>query len=357
MPRRRGSARRRSADPFWCDAPPRGRALPHVARGRGTRPGPGLTTRRAVLAAAALLAACGRAPQAAEGAGTPLPPVPLDGPLRSLGGFGIDTARLGAANLSGIHLDDALVATMVDDRGRWAQARIDLREGIAHRLVPLAAGPLRDGAGRPLPPGRAADAEAIARLRDGTWLVAFERWHRIRAYRRLDGPGAYVQAPPGLDRAPTNGGLEALTLLADGRLLAITEELPPPGAPALRQAWVGRPGGWVPLAWQPAPGFVPVDAAGLPDGGALVLERRFTVLTGFAARLVRVPASAIAAARDGSVLTGAGILRLDGDPLPAENWEGVAVARHDGRLMVALVADDNGSLLQRSLMLLFDMPD
>lgn len=244
---------------------------------------------------------------------------------------------------------------MVDDRGRWAQARIDLREGIAHRLVAIASGPLRDGAGRPLPPGRAADAEAIARLPDGTWLVAFERWHRIRAYRRLDGPGAYVEAPPGLERAPPNGGLEALTLLADGRLLAITEELAPPGAPALRQAWIGRPGRWVPLSWQPGPGFVPVDAAGLPDGGALVLERRFTWLTGFAARLVRVPAAAIAAAREGSVLAGTELLRLDGDPLPAENWEGVAVAHHAGRLVMALVADDNGSLVQRSLMLLFEL--
>ncbi len=286
-----------------------------------------------------------------------MPPAPIDRPLRGLGGFELDAARLGAANLSGIHLDNDLVATMVDDRGRWAQARIELREGIAHRLVPIASGPLRDGAGRPLSRGRAADAESLARLPDGTWLVGFERWHRLRAYRRIDGPGGYVDAPPGLDRAPLNGGLEALALLADGRLLAITEELAPPGAPALRQAWIGRPGHWMPLAWQPEPGFVPVDAAGLPDGGALVLERRFTLLTGFAARLVRVPAPALAAAREGGVLAGAPILRLDGGALPAENWEGVAVARHGGRTIVALVADDNGSLLQRSLMLLFELRD
>lgn len=310
--------------------------------------------RRAALAAALALTGCGE-PQAADGAGTLLPPVPLDGPLRSLGGFEIDAVRLGAANLSGIQLDDDLTATMVDDRGRWAQARIELREGIAHRLVPLAAGPLRDGAGRPLPRGRSADAESIARLPDGTWLVGFERWHRIRAYRRLDGPGAYVEAPPSLDRAPPNGGLEALTPLADGRLLAITEELRPPGAPALRQAWIGRPGRWTPLAWQPEPGFVPVDAAGLPDGGALVLERRFTWLSGFAARLVRVPAASLAAARDGAVLTGVQLLRLDGNPLPAENWEGVAAARHDGRVIVALVTDDNDSIAQRSLLLLFEL--
>jgi hypothetical protein len=314
-------------------------------------------TRRAFLVAGALLAACAGSSHGVNDAGAVLPPVPRDGALQSLGGFEIDAARLGAANLSGIHLDGDLVATMVDDRGRWAQARIDLREGIAHRLVPIASGPLRDGAGRPLPRGRAADAESVTRLPDGTWLVGFERWHRIRAYRRLDGPGGYVEAPPGLDRAPQNGGLEALALLADGRLLAITEDLAPPDAPALRRAWIGRPGRWMPLAWQPEPGFVPVDAAGLPDGGTLVLERRFTLLTGFAARLVRVPAPALAAVREGGVLAGAPILRLDGGALPAENWEGVAVARHGGRTIVALVADDNGSLLQRSLMLLFELRD
>ncbi|MBR0679985.1 esterase-like activity of phytase family protein [Roseomonas eburnea] len=290
-------------------------------------------------------------------AGTALPPVPLTGALRSLGGFEIDTARLGAGGLSGIHLDDSLLATMIDDRARWAQARILLRDGRAAALEPIASGPLGDGAGQALPPGHAGDAEALAHLPDGTWLVGFERWHRIRAYRRLDGPGAYVAPPPGLDRAPFNAALESLTVLADGRLFAIAEGLAPEGAPELRRAWFGGPGGWVALAWRPAPGMVPVDAAGLPDGGALVLERAFSWLGGFTGRLARVPAGAIVAARPGAVLEGAEILRLDGTVVPAENYEGVAVARHDGRLVVALVADDNHSLFQRSLMLLFEMAD
>lgn len=285
-----------------------------------------------------------------------LPPVPLDGPLRSLGGFEIDPERLGAANLSGLHIDADLVASFVDDRGRWAQARIGLdAAGRAATLVPLGAGPLRDGGGRPLRRGRAADAEALARLPDGTWLVAFERWHRIRAYRRLDGPGTYVEAPPGLDRAPGNGGLESLAVLADGRLLALTEDLAP--APGLRQGWIGTPGRWMPVAWRPAPDFAPVDAAGLPDGGAVVLERRFSLLGGFAARLVRVAAATLAAARPGAVLGGEEVLRLDGAPLPAENWEGVAAVHHGGRTLVGLVADDNESRFQRSLLLLFVLAD
>jgi len=313
--------------------------------------------RRGVLTAALAATGClGAGAEPPEGsAGVALPPARLDGALVSLGGFEISPQRLGAANLSGLHLDPDLVATMVDDRGRWAQARIVLRAGRAHALLPLASGPLRDGAGRPLPRGHAADAEAIARLPDGTWLVAFERWHRIRAYARLDGPGQYVAAPPGNGAAPANAGIESLALLADGRLLAITEGLAPEGRPALRRGWIGRPGAWTPIAWRGAPPFVPVDAAGLPDGGALVLERRFSVFGGFAARLLRVAPGAIAALGREGVLEGEEILRLDGRALPAENWEGVGVARDEGRLIVALVSDDNESALQRSLMLLFEL--
>lgn len=332
------------------------------ARGRSAGPAPqaegtGRVRRRGLLALALAGSGClgARATPPEGSAGIALPPVPLGGPLASLGGFEISPQRLGAANLSGIHLDETLIATMVDDRGRWAQARILLRDGVADRLRPLGSGRLRDGAGRPLPRGYASDAEAIARLPDGTWLVAYERWHRIRAHARLDGPGRYVAAPPGLDAAPPNAGLESLALLADGRLLAITEGLAPPGRPGLRRGWIGRPGAWLPIAWRGAPPFEPVDAAGLPDGGALVLERRFSLLGGFAARLLRVAPAAIAALGREGVLEGEEILRLDGRALPAENWEGVAVTRHEGRAVVALVSDDNESALQRSLMLLFEL--
>ena len=316
-----------------------------------------LISRRALLAAGLLAGGCrpgGAAPDRAS-AGRALAPVPLDGPLRSLGGFEIDTARLGAGGLSGIHLGPGLLATMIDDRGRWAQARMALRDGRAAALEPLASGPLGDGTGRPLRPGHAGDAEALARLPDGTWLVAFERWHRIRAYQRLDGPGTYVTAPPGIERARANEGLESLAVLADGRLLAIAEGLAPEGAPALRRAWLGRPRAWDALAWRPARGMQPVDAAGLPDGGALVLERAFSLFGGFSGRLLRVPANAIARAGEGAVLEGEEILRLDGSILPAENYEGVTALQEDGRTLVAIVADDNHSILQRSLLWLFEL--
>jgi hypothetical protein len=321
-----------------------------VLTGCRPRMGEGLS-RRAALALALAVGGC-RIDPLPGSAAVIVPPFPLTGPLRSLGGLDIDNDRLGAGGLSGMVIDEALVATFIDDRARWAQARIILRDGVAAGLSPVASGPLRDDAGRAIPPGFGGDAEALAQLPDGTWLVGFERWHRIRAFRRLDGAGSYVEAPAGLDAAPSNGGLETLAVLGDGRLLAIAEALPPAGSPALRQGWVGGPGRWAPLAYRPAPGFEPVDAAGLPDGGALVLERRFRWWEGFAGRLVRVPASGIV---PGAVLGGTEILRIDGRPVPAENFEGVAVVRHAGRTLVGIVADDNHTRLQRSLLLLFEL--
>jgi hypothetical protein len=74
-----------------------------------------------------------------------------------------------------------LTLTLISDRGHWAEARLVLDGLTPIGLHPLRHGALRDEAGSPLPRGFNADAEALARLPDGTWLVAFERRHRIRA--------------------------------------------------------------------------------------------------------------------------------------------------------------------------------
>jgi len=340
-------------------------------------PAPALGGRRTFclsLAAALALPSPGAAeappgaPAVVRGFATPFPlpsnTPPQDGAaagstavLRPLGGLVLNTTAIGFGSFSGLHLDERLRLTAISDIGRFLTGRLVLREDdwAPLGLADLRTGRLRDGSGAPLPRGYAADAEALARLPDGTWLVGFERWHRIRAYRRLDGPAAYVAAPPGLERAPRNGALEALAVLTDGRWLAITEALSPPGSPDLRRAWIGRPGRWVPIAYRPGgPGLDPSDAAPLPDGGALVLERSFSLFRGFRARLVRIPPGALAAPHPGLVLEGETLLRLE-PPWPTDNWEGVAAARVGGRTLVALITDDNENVLQRTLLLLFEL--
>lgn len=305
--------------------------------------------RRALLATLLAAPALAQAPLA-----TPfdLPRLSDAAPLRALGGLEIHRSRLGFGGLSGLAIGDDLVLTAVSDRGRFLEATLQLDEAARPTgLLLRRTGRLGDGAGRPLATGYTSDAEALARLPDGSFLVAFERWHRIRRYRDLAGPGAYVEAPPGLDAAPSNAGLETLAVLSDGRWLAIAEGLQSGGHAA---AWLGGPGAWMSLAWRTGFAMHAVDAAGLPDGGALVLERSFALPGGFGGRLVHLPAEALMAARPGSVLTGEEWLRL-ADPLPVDNYEGVAVFRHRGRLLCALVSDDNENRLQRTLLLLFDI--
>lgn len=281
-----------------------------------------------------------------------VPPLPPGGRLELLGALELDDGAIGFGGFSGLHLDDELRLTAVSDLARWMTARLVMRDGRPVGLSDLRTGRLRDGAGRPLARGYGGDAEGLARLPDGTWLVSFERWHRLRSFRGLQGPGAYVEAPPGLDRAPFNGGIEALAVLASGAWLAIAETMPAGPDPQLRRAWIGGPGAWKPVAYRAEEGFNPADAAPLPDGGAVVLERRFSVFGGFGGRVVRLDAAQLRAADEGAVLEGEEILRLS-SPLPTDNYEALAVARHGGRTLLAVLADDNENMLQRSLLLLF----
>lgn len=318
--------------------------------------------RRLLRTAAGLLAlplpACAAADRAATAFARPeLLALPPGARLRPLGALRLDTAAHDLGGLSGLHLSPDLRLTAVSDRGRWMTARLLLEGDRVLGLDDLRSGPLRDTTGRPYPRGGAADAEALARLPDGSFLVGFERRHRIQHYAAgLDGAARLVPPPQGLGLSPRNGGAEALAVLPDGRWLLITERLAPPDAPDLRRAWIGRPGGWEALAWRPAEGMDPVDAAVLPDGGLLVLERGFSWLGGFTGRLVRLPAAALAAARAGSVLAGAEEwLRIE-PPLPVDNYEGVAAARVGGRTIILLVSDDNESTMQQSWLLVLALP-
>lgn len=310
------------------------------------------TRRATLLAGLAWLPAC-----ATHGSAQAARPLPLGAPsrpfLRPLGALTLDTAAWGFGGLSGLHLDAELNLTAISDLGRWWRAPLALRDGRLDGIGEVRHGPLRDAAGTALRRGAQGDAESLARLPNGDWLVGFERQHRILRYRDLAGPGVAVEAPSGLQDAPGNGGLEGMALLADGRLLALAEQLPGSTGPESRAAWFGRLQAgcvtWNPTDYLPSPGLDPTDIAALPDGGALVLERRFSLFGGFTARLAHLPAAAL---RGNIPLAAETWLDLPPDAL-AENWEGVAVARYGGRLLVALVSDDNQSPWQQSLLLLY----
>lgn len=250
--------------------------------------------------------------------------------------------------ISGISFDGRTV-TAINDVGHWLRFRMDVDDaGRPVAFGDLTVEPLGglDGSKND------GDAEELRAVAAG-WLVSFERRHRLLLYRQgLSSPPQRLDTPPDYQAQPENGGVEAMTPLADGRLLLLSED--GTDAAGLGQGWIGGPGAWRPIAYRRTGQFHPTSATLLPDGDIVVLERRFSLLGGVAARLVRVPAAAL---RPGAVLEGRELFVLE-PPLQVDNYEAIAVRpRQDGRLVAYIVADDNFSRLQATLLMAVLLPD
>lgn len=271
------------------------------------------------------------------------------GPLTFKGALALSGSERAFGGLSGLLLEPDGRFLAVTDQAHWFRGRIE-RDGTG-KLTGIAEAellPMLDGNLRPVRIGRPSDAESLARLPDGRLLVGFERWHRLRVFASPEAGAQFFPNPPGIATLPANSGLESITVLADGRILAVTEAR---GDDDTSRAWIGTPDGrtWQERRYRPGPDFVAVDAAALPGGGALVLERRVSLLTGFTSRIVHVSAAAL----EKPVLEPVELATI-GAPLAADNYEGIAVARRDdGALDVAIVSDDNFSLFQRNILMLF----
>jgi hypothetical protein len=275
------------------------------------------------------------------------------GALEFRGGLRLSSPDARFGGWSGLHVsDDGAELTAIGDEGHWLTARIEYDgQGQLAGLADATLGPLHGEDGAPLAVKTAQDAESLARLPDGAWLVGFEHWHRLRVYRGREHPLAgrptTFTSPPDLERAPSNGGLEALAAVPDGRLVALSEEFVENG---LLAGWVGRDGRWERLHYRASGAPVPSDMTALPSGDLLVLERSYAPLVGNTIRVRLVPATRIA---PGALLEGRLLAELK-RPLTVDNFEGIATRRNErGETLVYLLSDDNHNPLQRTLLLMF----
>lgn len=306
--------------------------------------------------AAAILVGLAPAPRAeAEPIAVEVRAVPLDtaaperttlGPLRYRGGIEIRSTDRRFGGLSGLAVSaDGTRFVAVADFGYWFTGTLVYDGG--GRLVGIAdpsIEPLRDESGRALSGKRRGDAEAIASDGAGGFIVAFEQRHRLVRFARVGARGQPYPAPPGVEAAPANAGMEALTRLGDGRLLTVTEDFRTEDGKAVR-GWIG-PDPWQPLSVQTSGGFLPTSLAPLP-GGALLVERRFPFL---AIRLRRVDAADL---RPGARLEPAEIARFEGS-LSYDNFEAAATRLGpEGQPLLYLLSDDNQNPFQRTLLLHF----
>jgi hypothetical protein len=241
----------------------------------------------------------------------------------------------------------------ITDEGLWLSARPVLRKGLLEGIEDVEMGPLLDPGGK-APEGKdARDAESLALCRDGSFIVGFERRHRLLRYPagsgRPDGVPTAVPSPPGLEASPLNGGIEALVSLPGGALFALTEYWLEKDQIV---GWTGGPGHWKRLGLRFEGALRPADAALLPGGDVLILERAYNAERGIVhVRIRQIPESSI---RPGAALGGRVVAEF-APPLVLDNYEGIAAARdRSGETHVYLVSDDNlDRVRQRTLLLMF----
>ncbi|MBK8906779.1 MAG: esterase-like activity of phytase family protein [Rhodospirillales bacterium] len=281
--------------------------------------------------------------------------VPLDvddpqrtavGELRYRGGLELRSEDARFGGLSGLTIDaDGGSLTAISDRGYWLLLRLVHVNGDLAGIAEAVIGELPFVRATP----DSADAEAMAPMFDGSVIVAFEREHRLMRYFMDGQPPLPVAPPPGLSDMPSNGGIESLARLPDGRLLMLAEQDTTDDGVL---GWVRNvSGSWFQFEYLIDGGFRPTDAATLPGGDVLVVERRFPPLD---VRLRRIAADTL---EPGAAVSAEAVAHLGGG-VTVDNMEGIAVCRDsDGRTLVYIVSDDNYSVFQRTLLLMFELVD
>lgn len=281
-------------------------------------------------------------------------PVPLDagdpgrrnvGRLHFLGGWSLTSPDERLGGLSGIHVENG-EAIAVSDTGMIARFPLPGTAGTPRiRFQPVEQGP---GAARDR---RTRDSEGLQVAGDRLWL-SFERYNAVWRYDRATMRAQSAARPEAMRRwRANNGGAEAMVRLADGRFLIIQEgrddDAPTsaavlfagdpamPGTPAMR------------LAYRRPPGFRATDAALLPDGRVLILNRSLAMLR-LSARLVVADVRQLAS---GGTIEGQEVATLEA-PLAVDNMEGVSVTQEGDRIIVWLISDDDYMRLFRHTLLL-----
>ena len=273
------------------------------------------------------------------------------GALTLMGAFQLNSKDKRFGGLSGLSIGADGRFYAISDHGFWLSARMmKTADGALADLVDWRIAAMLTPANSPVA-GSLADAEALSPTRSGSFLVAFEGRHRIWRY---DAPPhtfasrpTPIAVPAELSRAPSNGGLECLSELPDGRLLALAEDFANPDRSF--KGWLIDDNRFGQVSYLPANGFRVADCAALKNGDVLVLERRYVPLGIFTNRLTMIDAKTI---HSGHQLSGREMLRIE-PSLVTENFEGLTVQESATGTTIYLVSDDNYNPFQETLLLQF----
>jgi hypothetical protein len=261
--------------------------------------------------------------------------------------------------LSGLRLDakgERFIS--FSDKGSWFTGRIVYQGSDMTGLADVEAAPMLGPDGKRISARGWFDSESIAI--DGS--LVYIGLERVNLVLRFDFSNGFTRSlaelvpmPPAVKTLPFNKGLEALVFVPKGQPLAGT-------LIALSERGLDPSGNLMAfLVGGPSPGQFSVrrtnsydisDATLLPSGELLVLERKFSLLSGVGIRIRRIP---LAALKPGAVVDGPAIFEAD---LSSEidNMEGIdSFVTPEGETVLTLISDDNFSLIQRTLLLQFTL--
>jgi hypothetical protein len=244
--------------------------------------------------------------------------------------------------------EDGASMMALSDRGAVFRADIARDDtGQVTRVALIQAEELQGRNGR-RGPWAARDSEGLAMAVDGTLFISFEGDHRVSRYL---GGGISEALPPHPDftALQANAALEALAIDAGGRLYAVPED---PGTEALFfPVYRFADGSWDRTLSVPRVGrFLAVGADFDDLGRFYLLERDFSFLFGFAARIRRFTITETGLANETTLLT----TRYG----QFSNLEGLSLWRNqDGRIVASMVSDDNFSPLLPTQLVEFLLPE
>jgi len=260
------------------------------------------------------------------------------GTLDFIGGLELKSSYSHFGGLSAIRVEaDGEHFVSLSDKGHWLTGRIVYERGRPAGIADAVMAPMLGPDGRTLASRGWYDTESLAE-QDGFLYVGIERANRIVRFDFAKfgvlAHAEVVPVPLGISKLPNNKGLEALIFAPRdsklaGALVAFSER-----------------------GLERRDEFDISDCALLPSGDVLLLERRFTWLTGIAMRLRRI---ALADIVPGALVDGPDLLFADMG-YQIDNMEGLSIhAAADGSTILTMVSDDNFSILQRTILLQFKL--
>ncbi len=277
------------------------------------------------------------------------------------GGLKLTSASDYFGGFSGLAvIDKGRVLVTVSDAGFWMTARLAYADGRLSGLESGRVGPLRALKGKVLERRRDRDAESIGVISSNGasagLIIGFENNARVGRFDlRPEGvspPSAYVDLPKAMGALRSNNGIESIARLDAGPLsgsyVAFAETKTDDSGKRVGWVFSGKSSRTLKLA--PIGNYDISDIAAMPDGGILVLERRFRWSEGINIRIRRVSPKAL---QDSSPILGETLFEA-GSGTVLDNMEGIAVHRSEaGETIVTLISDDNFNFFQSTVLLQF----